>query len=185
LARQVRDADGARAPLAVVERPETIPLSFAQQRLWFLHKLEGPSATYNMPLALRLSGAVDREALEAALADVVARHEPLRTVFPESEADGKPCQHILPPAQAGIPWDVHQLDDEEELPEALTAAARHAFDLAVGIPFRAWLFVISPTESVVMLLLHHIAGDGWSLGPLARDLVAAYTARRDGAVPSW
>ncbi|MHA7958668.1 non-ribosomal peptide synthase/polyketide synthase [Streptomyces sp. L500] len=161
-------------------RPELLPLSSAQQRLWFLHRLEGPSATYNSPLAIRLSGALDVMALRAALGDVVGRHEALRTVFAES--DGVPYQRVLDTAEVDLP--VHEVS-EEELPGALREAARYAFDLSREIPLQARLFTTGPDEWVLLLVVHHIAADGWSLGPLARDLAKAYTDRRAGHGPSW
>ncbi|MGK5549613.1 amino acid adenylation domain-containing protein, partial [Streptomyces sp. URMC 127] len=182
LAQWLNGTDGARSGPAPMERPDVLPLSYAQQRLWFLHKLEGPSATYNMPLALRLTGRVDGEALRQALTDVVARHESLRTVFPD--AAGQPQQRILAPEEAELRWEVRHVG-EEELPAALAQAARHGFDLGTELPVRGWLFVTGPTECVVLLLMHHIAGDGWSMGPLARDLVGAYAARRYGDAPTW
>ncbi|MFY1634817.1 non-ribosomal peptide synthase/polyketide synthase [Solwaraspora sp. WMMB335] len=166
--------------LEPVVRPEVLPLSFAQQRLWFLHKLEGLSATYNSPLALRLSGSLDVGALRAALGDVVGRHEALRTVF--AEVDGVPCQRVLDAVDVGLP--VREVS-AGELPGALRQAARYEFDLAREIPVRAWLFVAGPGERVLMLVLHHIAADGASLGPLARDLATAYADRRVGRGPSW
>ncbi|MFE9339426.1 amino acid adenylation domain-containing protein, partial [Streptomyces sp. NPDC007063] len=171
-----------RAALTPMPRPETVPLSFAQRRLWFLHKLEGPSATYNMPLALRLKGDLDADALSGALRDLVVRHESLRTVFPET--DGEPRQSILDPQSAELDWQRRSVT-EEELPKVLEEAARYAFELGSEIPVRAWLFDVAPQDSVLMLLVHHIAGDGWSMGPIARDLVAAYTARAQGGVPQW
>ncbi|WP_302216612.1 non-ribosomal peptide synthase/polyketide synthase [Streptomyces sp. JUS-F4] len=182
-----------RPPVVAARRPEHIPLSFAQRRLWFLHKLEGPSPTYNSPLALRLSDEVDREALYAALRDVIGRHEALRTVFPEHDAE--PRQLILAPHAAEPSWDTRTVS-ERELPDALAAAARHGFDLSTQIPIRATLFTVladdhdtavveDGTERVLMVLLHHIASDGWSMGPLAHDILTAYTARCAGRAPSW
>ncbi|MFI0999381.1 amino acid adenylation domain-containing protein, partial [Streptomyces galbus] len=118
-------AGPARPSLTARERPSVLPLSFAQRRLWFLHKMEGPSATYNIPLVVRLSGVVDRGALCAALGDVVARHESLRTVFPES--DGSPYQRVLD--GVSVPLPVRDVV-EGELPQVLGSAARYAFDLA-------------------------------------------------------
>ncbi|MEU3190615.1 amino acid adenylation domain-containing protein, partial [Streptomyces sp. NPDC006992] len=159
-----------------------IPLSFAQRRLWFLHKLEGPSATYNMPLTLRLKGEVDAEALRAALRDVMERHESLRTVFPE--VDGEPHQLVLPADTFDLDWKSRPVS-EDELPRALASAARHTFDLSSDVPLRAWLFRLRPDECVLMLLMHHIAGDGWSMAPLTRDVVEAYTARVEQRDPEW
>ncbi|MEU9504593.1 condensation domain-containing protein, partial [Streptomyces sp. NPDC048196] len=164
-----------------------IPLSFAQRRLWFLHKLEGPSATYNAPLALRLTGNLDPQALRSALLDVVERHESLRTVFPE--VDGEPQQRVIEPRQVALEWAISEVT-ERELSDALAAAARHSFDLVTEIPIRAFLFDITDSEAaedecVLMVLLHHVVGDGWSMGPLVRDIVEAYSARCEGRAPSW
>ncbi|MFJ2444451.1 amino acid adenylation domain-containing protein, partial [Streptomyces sp. NPDC087658] len=183
LAERVGTGDRARHALLPVERPEEVPLSFAQRRLWFLHKLEGPSATYNIPLALALSGELDPAALETALADVVARHESLRTVFPETH--GRPYQRILPADEARPVFTTAHVADGAELALAQAQAARYGFGLATEVPVRASLFTTGPTEHVLLLVVHHIACDGWSLVPLARDLVTAYTARRDGHAPVW
>ncbi|WP_327341299.1 non-ribosomal peptide synthetase [Streptomyces europaeiscabiei] len=177
--------DGAgrgRVPVArALVRPERLPLSFGQQRLWFLHQLEGPGAAYNVPAAVRLSGTLDRDALRLALGDVVARHESLRTVFAE-DAEG-PYQRVLD-AGVEVPWTVARVT-EEELPERLASAARHAFDLSTEIPISAALFELGPDEHALLLLVHHIATDGWSVGRLIRDLSAAYGARAGGVAPAW
>ncbi|MFD8819412.1 amino acid adenylation domain-containing protein, partial [Streptomyces sp. NPDC059627] len=182
LAAAVDVAGRARPALGRRERPEAVPLSFAQRRLWFLHRMEGPSATYNIPLTLRLSGGLDRRALEAALADVVERHESLRTVFPT--VDDEPCQRVLDPEEARPRLRVTELG-ERELPERLAQAARYGFDLAEEPPLHAELFQLADEEHVLLLVVHHIAGDGWSMGPLSRDLTAAYAARAEGAKPEW
>ncbi|WP_254886101.1 non-ribosomal peptide synthetase [Streptomyces sp. NA02950] len=181
LARRLTDSGAARPALVAMARPEAVPLSFAQQRLWFLGELEGPSATYNIPLALRLTGDLDVEALRMALGDVVGRHEVLRTVFATDE--GRPRQRILaPPATFDLP--VVEVG-REGLAEAVAGLAGHTFDLSAEIPLRAWLLRVAPDECVLVLVVHHIAGDGWSMGPLARDLSAAYTARSTGRTPGW
>ncbi|MDX6739344.1 non-ribosomal peptide synthetase [Actinocorallia sp. A-T 12471] len=183
LALRVAAAEGsARPSLARQERPAAVPLSPAQQRLWFLGRFEGPSATFNMPVPLRLRGALDLDALRAALADVVGRHESLRTVFPD--ASGTPRQLVLNTA-AALPRVTVTETSEAGLPAALAAVAGEGFDLSVEPPFRVALLRLGEDDHVLLLVLHHIAGDGWSMAPLARDVVAAYDARRRGEAPAW
>ncbi|WP_372665337.1 non-ribosomal peptide synthetase [Amycolatopsis kentuckyensis] len=179
LAALVGTATGvARPPLVPVERPALVPLSGAQQRLWFLHHLEGPSATYNVPLIMRLEGEVDVEALRIALSDVVARHEALRTRFPQH--DGVPYQDVLPAAEVDLPVrPVTDLDAE------LTGLVRGSFDLEREAPMRVELLRLSEREHVLALVFHHIASDGWSMAPLWRDIATAYAARRAGETPQW
>jgi pristinamycin I synthase-3/4 len=162
-----------------------IPVSFAQQRLWFLSELEGPNATYNIPLGLRLTGTLDIAALDSALRDVVGRHEVLRTVFPA--IDGQPWQDIRDADSVGSLLTVVDATAmaESELTAELAVAARCVFDLANELPLRAWLFTKSATEHVLLLVVHHIAGDGWSMGPLARDVSSAYRARLAATMPDW
>ncbi|MEC1422027.1 non-ribosomal peptide synthetase DhbF [Bacillus subtilis] len=182
LAAHLDLAQSARPALQRAERPEKIPLSFAQRRLWFLHCLEGPSPTYNIPVAVRLSGELDQGLLKAALYDLVCRHESLRTIFPESQ--GTSYQHILDADQAHPELHVTEIA-EKELSDRLAEAVRYSFDLAAEPAFRAELFVIGPDEYVLLLLVHHIVGDGWSLTPLTRDLGTAYAARCHGRSPEW
>ncbi|WP_240983117.1 condensation domain-containing protein, partial [Streptomyces sp. S3(2020)] len=159
---------------------EPLPLSFAQQRLWFLREWEDGGSTYNIPLAVRLRGPVDRGALRAALDDVALRHESLRTLFPA--VDGQPYQHIT--ADAHVPLSTSAVT-EAELPSRLAEEAAHDFDLEAELPLRAALFEVGEQEHVLVLVLHHIAGDGWSMAPLARDLSTAYSARVTGGAPDW
>ena len=180
LAKRLHEGEAARPALVAQPRPAEIPLSFAQRRLWFLHRLEGPSATYNIPMAVRLAGPLDRAALEAALGDVVARHESLRTVF--AETLGVPRQMILD-AFAARPRLAVEAVSEAKLAAALSAAGQRGFDLASEPPLRAHLFVLGEREHVLLVLLHHIAGDGWSMAPLWRDLAGAYAARLEGHAP--
>ncbi|MEU4507700.1 amino acid adenylation domain-containing protein [Streptomyces sp. NPDC024089] len=179
--RIAAEGSGERRPaLTAEERPEIVPLSSAQQRLWFLDQMEGPSATYNIPLALRLKGSLDHRALQLALTDVATRHEGLRTVFPVHE--GTPHQHVLPPATSDLPL-IHTT--EEELAGRLAVQAGRTFDLAGELPYRAQLLRLGAEDHVLMLVIHHIASDGWSNGPLFRDLATAYEARTEGIAPAW
>jgi amino acid adenylation domain-containing protein len=159
------------------------PLSFAQRRLWFLNRLEGPSATYNICGALRLRGDLDPPALAAAFQDVLARHEALRTVFPDNA--GEPYQRVLDTARTGAELVTVECAPDE-LPGALRAAAARPFDVtAAEVPIRATLFAVGPDEHVLLVVVHHIAADGWSIAPLMRDLGTAYAARRHGHLADW
>ncbi|MEU3375542.1 condensation domain-containing protein, partial [Streptomyces sp. NPDC006660] len=181
LALRVSGSPGARTALAAVVRPDVVPLSFAQRRLWFLNRMEPESGAYNIPGALRLSGAVDVEVVRAALADVVERHESLRTVFADA-GDGEPCQVV---GEARIEVPVVGVEDEAALRAALALEAGRGFDLSVQAPLRAVLFELPGDEFVLLFVLHHIAGDGWSVAPLAADFSQAYRARAEGRAPGW
>ncbi|MFJ7209111.1 amino acid adenylation domain-containing protein [Streptomyces sp. NPDC098789] len=170
------------APLVRAERPEVLPLSFAQRRLRFLNTMEGDTSAYAMPVVLRLAEAVDAVALQAALDDVVERHETLRTVFPES--GGEPCQVVLPAAAGLVPLEV-VVTDEGGARERIAELSARPFDLSSELPLRAALFVLGEREHVLVVVLHHIAGDGLSMGPLTRDVTDAYRARVRGEVPGW
>ncbi len=156
--------------------------SFAQERLWFLDRIKRPGESHNSPVAVRLRGKVDAAALEAALADVVVRHESLRTGF--VEADGRPYQKVLD-ARAAVPELRVVACDSAEVRELVEVGARAAFDLASGHPLRASLLEVGSEEHVLILVVHHIATDGWSQGLLLRDLAEAYAARLDGKAPAW
>lgn len=160
-----------------------IPLSFAQRRLWFVDRFEGPSPTYNGAFALRLTGELDAGALEAALRDVVDRHEVLRTVIAEGD-DGIPHQRVLASGEKPVTLPAVETAPHE-LAEAVDRAAKETFDLAADAPIRATLLRTGPREHTLVLVVHHIALDGESLGPLLRDLTEAYAARKEGAAPAW
>ncbi|WP_156764472.1 non-ribosomal peptide synthetase, partial [Mycobacterium sp. E3247] len=185
LAPRVGEGAGGLAPLVAGPRPAVVPLSFAQSRLWFLDQLQGPSPVYNMAAAMRLRGRLDAQALGAALADVVARHESLRTVFAAPE--GTPQQVVIPAERADFGWRFIDAADwsASRLDEAVKAAARETFDLATDIPLRASLFRVAGDDHVLVAVVHHIAADGWSLRPLAADLGIAYAARCAGEPPQW
>ncbi|OBG82484.1 hypothetical protein A5699_00340 [Mycobacterium sp. E802] len=185
LAPRIGAGSGGLPALTAQQRPAVVPLSYAQNRMWFVNRIEGEVATYNMPTAYRISGKLDVEALQAALADVVGRHESLRTLFPA--VGGVPRQVVVPAAEADFgwqiidagPWSVAQVAD------AVGAEVGHNFDLASEIPLRAKLFRVAEGEHVLVAVVHHIAADGWSIGPLVRDLGMAYTARCAGQAPDW
>ncbi|MGW2774540.1 amino acid adenylation domain-containing protein [Streptomyces olivaceoviridis] len=181
------ETDGTSPPvrpaLRAAARPEAPDvLSYAQERLWFLDRM-GAGAGYNIPLAVRLSGPLDTGALGAAVADVVARHETLRTLFVAADAGAAPL--VLAPEEADVRLEVVPVPDEDALAGALAAEAAEPFDLAARIPVRSRLFALGDGTHVLVLTLHHIAADGWSFGPLARDLTTAYAARRAGRAPNW
>ncbi|WP_262062073.1 non-ribosomal peptide synthetase [Streptomyces sp. STR69] len=160
-----------------------IPLSFAQRRLWFVDRFEGPSPTYNGAFALRLTGELDVGALRAALRDVVDRHEVLRTVIVEGD-DGVPHQRVLTPEEK--PFDLVVVDvTEQDLAAAVDEAATTTFDLAADVPIRARLLRCGPHEHTLVVVAHHIAVDGESFGPLFRDLTTAYAVRAEGGTPQW
>ncbi|MFD1048570.1 condensation domain-containing protein, partial [Kibdelosporangium lantanae] len=144
-------------------------LSYAQRRLWFLNRLDGPSSAYNIPSVLRLTGELDVPALKAALNDVVERHESLRTVLTED------TQVVLPPTE--VPFEIVETTD-------LRIHAEYEFDLTTEIPIRVTL-VKAEDEHVLLVLLHHIASDEWSVGPLFTDLRHAYEQRLRGYAPQW
>ena len=185
LAPRIGAEAGRLEPLVACQRPAVVPLSFAQSRLWFLDQLEGPSPVYNMAVALRLRGRLDAEALGAALADVVGRHESLRTLFPTRE--GIPRQLVMAPDRADFGWQVIDAAgwSVTRLDEAIDSAGRYSFDLATEIPLRARLFRVAEDEHVLVAVVHHIAADGLSVTPLVRDLGVAYASRCAGQAPGW
>ncbi|WUD57928.1 amino acid adenylation domain-containing protein [Nocardia sp. NBC_00511] len=171
-----------RVPLVAGPRPERVPLSLAQQRMWFLNQFDTAASAYNLPMALRLDGELHLDALRAAVADLVARHETLRTVYPEAE--GGAYQQVLPVEQA-VPELDAETADAAALPELIAGIIGTGFDVTREIPLRIRLFRVEPTVHVIVLVAHHISSDGWSMGPLARDLMTAYIARTHGGAPEW
>ncbi|EST38285.1 hypothetical protein N566_08185, partial [Streptomycetaceae bacterium MP113-05] len=163
------------------DRPERIPLSYAQRRLWFIDAFEGPGTSYNIPLVLRPAAPLDAAVLAQALTDLADRHEALRTRY--RAVDGEPHQEILPTVSPVL--DVLAVP-AGRLAATVTASAGHVFDLAEETPLRAAL--VEPDDGsgqVLVLLVHHIAADGWSTGPLLADLAHACTARAEGREPGW
>ncbi|APE33202.1 non-ribosomal peptide synthetase [Nocardia mangyaensis] len=201
----------ARAlPLTARARPVLVPLSYAQQRMWFLNRFDPASAVDNIPVAVRLSGRLDLPALRAAVADLITRHEVLRTVYPVCDGgvpeswsrtatvegtvlDGEGHQVVLAPGDpaAAPEFEVVEID-ESELSEAIAAAALTGFDVTTAPPVRVRVLALTgsagegpATEHVVVCVVHHIAADGFSFAPLTRDLLTAYAERRGGGAPQW
>ncbi|AZS73315.1 non-ribosomal peptide synthetase [Streptomyces lydicus] len=181
LAARLDEAERARPALVAAGRPERVPLSFAQRRLWFIHRLQGSSVTYNIPTWIRLTGPLDHDALRAAVADVVERHEVLRTVYPEEA--GEPYQQVLPAGELTPDVTFVPVAGEAELTEALARAALHPFELVGALPLQVSVFSLNEREHVLAVVMNHIASDGWSMAPLARDLSEAYGARLAGERP--
>lgn len=158
------------------------PLSPSQERMWVLAQQDGTRGAYNVPLVVRLAGTLDTRALAAALRDVVARHEVLRTVYPV--VGGRPVQRVLPASPAPVHLGVVDLAGDRDALDALLAALVTApFDLTAAVPVRATCYRVDDDEHVLAVVVHHVATDGWSAAPLARDLSSAYAARRSGAAP--
>jgi amino acid adenylation domain-containing protein len=175
----------ADVPLRKSAWGDTAPVSFAQQRLWFLHRFAPLSAAYHIPHAIRLQGRVDIKALELALETLVQRHEALRTVFLES--DGVPHQKVLPydglklvfedyaePAEASLSRVEQRIKEESE----------RAFDLSEGPLYRMLLMRLASDDHVLFINLHHIVADGWSVGILVKEMAAVYRAQVEGTPPA-
>ncbi|MEV6213872.1 amino acid adenylation domain-containing protein [Nocardia sp. NPDC051833] len=171
--RQLAQA-APRPPVTRRARPASLPLAPAQQRLWVLNRIDHRSPADNIALTVRLRGPLSIDALRAALDDVVARHEPLRTRYPDR--DGVGVQHVVPVEHARTalrPVPVRPA----ELADAVAEFGTAGFDLTVDPPLRTQLFGLDDREHVLAIVVHHISADGWSLGPLLRDLLGAYAAR--------
>ncbi|WP_460700196.1 amino acid adenylation domain-containing protein, partial [Nocardia thraciensis] len=177
---------GGRPPLTAAERPDRIPLSPAQQRMWLLNQFDTASSAQHIPAAIRLSGTLDVDALRLAVADLVVRHEILRTVYPQALDSGRaaPIQRILPPAD--VPIDLNPVPvTEDRVVSEVAELISAGFDVTAEIPFRIRLLRVTETEFVLVFVAHHISADGWSLGPLTRDLMVAYASRAGGEAPAW
>ncbi|MCL2533503.1 MAG: amino acid adenylation domain-containing protein, partial [Nocardiaceae bacterium] len=172
-----------RPELTRRDRTGRIPLSLAQQRMWFINQFDTASAAYNIPMAVTLTGALDVDALHAAVGDVLERHESLRTAYPI--VDQVPTQRIFPAGEVLtdlVPVTVH---DERELHEHVATFAAAGFDVTTAPPVRAELIRTGENEHVLVIVMHHICADGYSMAPLGRDVMTAYTARAAGAAPQW
>ncbi|HEX6292587.1 MAG TPA: amino acid adenylation domain-containing protein [Herpetosiphonaceae bacterium] len=167
----------AAPPLVPVPREQPLPLSFAQQRLWFLDQLVPGNPFYNVPAAVRLIGRLDEAALARSLSQIVRRHEALRTTF--MARDGAPVQVITPDMPIPLPVvDLRALPEaarDDRARQLATAEAQQPFDLAHGPVLRATLLRLSDTDHIVLLTMHHIVSDGWSMGILIRELAALYS----------
>ena len=171
----------AAPPIARAARDGEMPLSFAEERLWFLAELSPGDASYNVPIAIRMKGALDVPALGRAIADVVERHESLRTTF--AAVAGKPGRVVHAGASADLA--VTPIEGDEALGRAIADEAAKPFDLAKGPLFRARLFALGAEDHALALTMHHAITDGWSVGVITREIGAAYRARAAGEAPSW
>ncbi|MEU1428767.1 non-ribosomal peptide synthase/polyketide synthase [Nocardia sp. NPDC005746] len=176
-------AAGTGLPLRRMVRPERIPLSPVQTRMWLLNRLDPESAAYNLPSAVRITGEIDTSVLLAAFGDVVTRHEALRTIYP-SDADGVGYQLVLPAETAPLPLEIHTGENAAD-PAWIAAFANTGFDVTTTVPIRAALLRESEDSHVLAVVQHHIAGDGQSMNPLLRDTVTAYLSRAAGHAPEW
>ncbi|WP_256933065.1 condensation domain-containing protein, partial [Rhodococcus sp. MH15] len=173
---------GSRAALTAQVRPVRVPLSLAQQRMWFLNRFDTDSAVNNVPVAVRLTGALDLAALNSAVHDVIGRHEVLRTVYPE--VDGVGYQKICSVEDVSIDLGAERVTDDRIQAELYSFFAQ-GFDVTVEVPLRAKLFQVADDDFVLSFVMHHISTDGFSMGPLTRDVMTAYYARTNGQAPTW
>nr|WP_267468446.1 non-ribosomal peptide synthetase [Nocardia farcinica] len=173
----------ARPPLVAGPRPERIPLSPAQRRYWFLNQFDtAASAVDNIAMAVRMSGELDVAALARAVADVLERHEVLRTTYPGGDEEPRQLIHPVPAEAAALtPVEVR----EDALLDTVVDLARRTFDVTREIPFHVALLRPAPDEHVLAFVVHHVSADGASMAPLARDVMVAYTARLHGTAPRW
>ncbi len=189
LARRVEEArrvgrDRAVPPILLVPRGGELPLSSAQQALWFLEQLAPGRPTFNVTASVRIDGPLDLDALTRSFAEILRRHEILRTKF--ATVDGRPVQVIMPAEAMPLPLEIHDLrdlPDERRMAEARRLgieASRRPFDLARGPLIQARLLRLGESENAVVLGMHHIITDGWSFGVATRELSALYVAFRDG-----
>ncbi len=174
-----RDGESLQlSPIKPIPRDGDLPLSFAQQRLWFIDQLDPGNSVYNFPVAVRLKGALNLAALEESLSEIVRRHEALRTTF--SMVDGQPAQVIASRLMITLPVvDLRALSEverEAEVQRLVVEEARHPFDLARGPLLRARVLRLAEDEQVGLLTMHHIVSDGWSAGILIREMAALYQA---------
>ncbi|MEW6510866.1 MAG: amino acid adenylation domain-containing protein [Bacteroidota bacterium] len=179
-----RTALTARTPAAIPRRPalDRIPLSFAQQRLWFLDQLEPGNTAYTIPVLLRITGAIDARLLARSVEEIIRRHESLRTII--RTEGGQPFQEILPPYTVQLePTDLTAQPNASKLAEGMGRArveVRKPFDLSRGPLFRANLWRLGDEDHLLLLTIHHIIADGWSVGLILRELQALYDAYRAG-----
>ena len=168
-----------RAPRA--DRTGDFPVSFQQQRLWFLHRMDPETSSYHVPLALRLRGALDTDALRRAVCALVDRHEALRTCFPG--IDGQPVQRVMPADAFSVAREAMDVDGDLDAGIVRMASdeAARPFALEAGLPFRARLVRMAEDDHLLLLTWHHIAADGWSVGVMAGELSELYAAFRRGA----
>ncbi|WP_323135334.1 non-ribosomal peptide synthase/polyketide synthase [Dyella silvatica] len=170
----------------MVEPDQAYPLSFAQQRLWFLDQLEGQNSTYNIPLSVRLKGRLDRAALQGAINDVAQRHDALRVHF--ENLDGTPMQRVKPRLDLALGLDdLRHLAPKERKARAqwlILDEARTPFDLQTGPLMRGSLLQLEEQEHLLLLTVHHIVFDGWSIGILVQEVAALYASRAQGVLSS-
>ncbi|HEY0804702.1 MAG TPA: condensation domain-containing protein, partial [Pseudonocardiaceae bacterium] len=182
LARHLSAGSSVRPSLRrPTQRPERMPLSFAQRRLWFIDQFEGRSSLYSQPHVLRLTGALNVPALRAAVRDVLAHQESLRTLI-VVDAAGHPFQHVVPAAELTLDVPLVEVTPDA-VTDAVMAVLADPFDLSTEIPVRASVLRVDTEDHLLVLVIHHIATDGESMVSLARDLGTAYAARCDGVAP--